>query len=85
MVIKKEDKLRVYWSKKESDLMIYHPMGRNTSADGWYLNKFFNSEFIEEMKRRGYDLSSVKFEISPDLTNERFDIIAKKYSEKENE
>lgn len=78
--IKKEDKFRVYWDKKENDIMFYHPAGRNTGADGWYYHSYvFTSEFLEEMKRRGYDITTIKFEITPDINNERFENLKLKY------
>lgn len=82
MKIEQKDKLTVYWSKKENDLMLHHPLGRQTSADAWYLSEFFNQKLIAEMKRRGYDITTIKFEISPLFpTNrpEKFETLNQKY------
>ncbi len=73
MKIKQKDKLRVYWSKKEHDLILYRPLGVQTSADAWFLSGFFNQELIDEMKRRGYDITTLKFEISPQFPTNRPD------------
>jgi hypothetical protein len=31
--MKAEDKLRLYWGKRDDDLMVYHPPGKGTRAD----------------------------------------------------
>lgn len=70
--MKARDKLRATWSKREKDVMLHFPMGAQTKSDGHYLAGVFNKEFIDEMERRGYDISTMKFEISPQAGNERF-------------
>lgn len=71
--MKKEDKLRVYWNKKEKDLEFWYPYGINSKQDGAYLCfEVFNKKFIEEIEKRGYDITSLKFEICPKLPNETY-------------
>ncbi len=70
--MKQEDKLRAYWSKGERDIMLHWPGGESTRADGHYLSGLFDKEFTEEMKRRGYDLRTLKFSIEPMAGNQRF-------------
>lgn len=65
--MKKTAKLRVDWSKKEGDLILHYPIGRFTKNDAHYLSRFFNNEFIKEMTDRGYDITTLKFEVSPKL------------------
>lgn len=70
--MKKADKLRAYWSKREADVMLFHPLGCATKCDAHYLSGLFNAEFQKEMESRGYDMATFKFEISPKIGNERF-------------
>lgn len=51
--------LRAYWSKREHDLMIDYP----TSPDGWFLHGILSKEFTEELKSRGYDITTLRFSI----------------------
>lgn len=69
----KQNKLRARWSKKEKDLLVTYPLGRGTSCDMGYLFGIFNKEFIKEMKDRGYDIMSLRFEIAVDPKGERFE------------
>ena len=52
-----------------------------TQADAHYLfDKVFTKEFVKEMTDRGYDVTTMKFEISPKLPNyERFNGLSEKY------
>lgn len=81
--VAKEHKLRVYWSDKEKDLMIHWPLGTQTKCDGHLtygvfcaqrrsVQNTFDPSFVEELKRRGYDISTLKFEISPVEGDRRF-------------
>jgi len=81
--VAKEHKLRVYWSEKERDLMIHWPLGAQTNADGhlaygvfcnprYSVMDKFDPSFIEELKSRGYDITTLKFEISPAKGDQRF-------------
>lgn len=86
MRLKKKDKLTAYWDKKENCIGAYHPLGFMTQTDAHYLfDKVFTKEFVKEMTDRGYDVTTMKFEISPKLPNyERFNGLSEKYYGKEN-
>ena len=71
-MMRAKDKLRAYWSRRENDLMLYHPLGMQTVTDAHYLSNMFNKEFTEQLKRRGYDLKTLKFSIEPLAGNDRF-------------
>lgn len=78
MRIEKKDKLTAKWAyDKEQgcyDLTVYYPIGRMTVADANYLlGKVFTTEFQEEMQRRGYDITTIKFEIAPKFPTPRPD------------
>lgn len=70
-----------YWDKKENCIGAYHPLGFMTQTDAHYLfDKVFTKEFVKEMTDRGYDVTTMKFEISPKLPNyERFNGLSEKY------
>jgi hypothetical protein len=71
--------LKVKWSKKENDLMITYPRrcdgalihylfsdilrwaGIEGKDKGWLNYETFN--FLKELKERGYDLTTLKFEV----------------------
>lgn len=86
MMLKKKEKLTAYWDKKENCIGAYHPPGFMTQTDAHYLfDKVFTKEFVKEMTDRGYDVTTMKFEISPKLPNyERFNGLSEKYYGKEN-
>lgn len=81
MRLKKKEKLTAYWDKKENCIGAYHPLGFMTQTDAHYLfDKVFTKEFVKEMTDRGYDMRTMKFEISPKLPNyERFNGLSEKY------
>ena len=85
MRLKKKEKLTAYWDKKENCIGAYHPLGFMTQTDAHYLfDNVFTKEFVKEMTDRGYDVTTMKFEISPKLPNyERFNGLSKKYCRKE--
>lgn len=85
MRLKKKEKLTAYWDKKENCIGAYHPLGFMTKTDAHYLfDNVFTKEFVKEMTDRGYDVTTMKFEISPKLPNyERFNDLSKKYYGKE--
>lgn len=85
MSLKKKEKLTAYWDKKENCIGAYHPLGFMTQTDAYYLfDNVFTKEFVKEMTDRGYDVTTMKFEISPKLPNyERFNGLSKKYCRKE--
>lgn len=70
--MKAEDKLRATWSKREHDVMLHYPLGRSTTSDGHWLSGIFGREFTQELERRGYDVSTMKFSVEPQKGNERF-------------
>lgn len=70
--MKSKDKLRAYWSKKEADVMLHHPRGQATRCDAHWLAGLFNDSFIEQIKSRGYDPETIKFEVCPQKGNDRF-------------
>lgn len=86
--IKKKDKLTAcYKFDKESntyDIVVNFPLGILTNSDANYLlGRVFTREFRDEMERRGYDITSFKFEISPKIPTNRidkFETLNKKYS-----
>lgn len=71
--------LKVRWSKKENDLLITYPRrsdgalmnylfgdilrwaGIDGKDKGWLNYETFN--FLKELKERGYDLTTLKFEV----------------------
>lgn len=85
MSLEKKEKLTAYWDKKENCIGAYHPLGFMTQTDAHYLfDNVFTKEFVKEMTDRGYDVTTMKFEISPKLPNyERFNGLSKKYCRKE--
>lgn len=70
--MKTTDKLRAWWSRKDGDVMLYHPLGSQTKTDAGWLSGIINKAFTEELDRRGYDLSTLRFSIEPKKGNERF-------------
>ena len=66
-------KLRARWSKKENDILYSYPR----RPDGHYLYHIFDKKnkrgtfgydlpplsFLEDLEARGYDLTTLKFEI----------------------
>lgn len=87
--ISEKDKLRVYYDhddedKYNYDLVVSLPMMKLGSCDGgWIFSKVFTNEVKEEFERRGWDITTLKFSISPKLVNptrpERFETLLKKY------
>lgn len=68
----KQNKLRARWNKFEKDVYVTYPLGIQTSCDMAYLFGVFNKQFVDEMKARGYDITTLKFEITVDENDERF-------------
>jgi len=60
--MKANEKLRAYWSKRENDIMLYWPSHK---SDGHWLSGIFNDDFRKQMEKRGFDITTMKFEISP--------------------
>jgi len=75
MPIHKKPHLRLKWSKRENDVMIDYPR----SCDGHYVHYMLGckrydhdpitktrkeeNSFFEELDKRGYDLTTIKFSI----------------------
>lgn len=76
-----KDKLTAKWSKKENDLLVNYPMGIGTRSDmAYFFFDILNRDKCVELEKRGYDLSTLKFEISPKLPNrEKFPFLTVKY------
>ena len=70
--MKTKDKFRVNWSKRERDLMIHYPLGSQTKCDGHWISGVFDKEFTDELEKRGYDVTTLKFSIEPQKGNDRF-------------
>lgn len=66
------EKLRANWSRREHDVMLHFPVGFSTKTDAHYLSGVFGKEFIAEMTARGYDMTTMRFEISPRRGNPKF-------------
>jgi hypothetical protein len=67
------NKLKVKWSKQEKDIKCWYPLGIGTKSDMHYLfGEIFTLEFIKEIQNRGYDITTLKFEITVDSKGERF-------------
>jgi hypothetical protein len=85
--VEKKDKLTACWKYDREqgcyDLIVNYPLGSQTNTDANYLfNNVFTQEFIKEIQRRGYDISTIKFEISPKFPTSRpdkFETLNKKY------
>lgn len=70
--------LKAYWSKRENDLMFYHP---DRKANGHLLHNVlcaprpyldfsngrrdiaFDKSFVEELEERGYDVKTLRFSV----------------------
>ena len=61
-----QSKLRATWSKREQDVMIHFPR----KCDGHYLSGVFDKQFIQEMRQRGYDLTTLRFSIERNQAGE---------------
>ena len=63
-------KLKMKWDKKAKDFIVIHPNKRDGNFLFWMFtrkrvsstNKIVDS-FLDELDKRGYDLSTLKFEI----------------------
>ena len=63
-----EPRIRVWWSKKERDLMVTCDPGTETSAGRVILN-VFSEDVLIELDRRGYDTTTIRFQIRKKLPN----------------
>lgn len=88
--VKEKDKFRIHYGyDKETncfDLIADWPSMKNGFCDAGYLfSHVFTSEVLEELKQRGWDISTLKFSIEPKLVEptrpERFQKLLEKYEE----
>ena len=71
-VVRPSDCLRAYWSKRERDLMLFHPLGQATSCDAHWLSGVFGKQFTDELSSRGYDVTTLRFSVEPKRGEQRF-------------
>lgn len=56
--------LRVRWSKRENDWMIYQPNGPDGHLMGDFLGGHLSfDEFVKELDGRGYDTTTLRFTV----------------------
>lgn len=89
MKINEKDKLRLYFgrdpeNKEVFDYIVDWPTMQMGKADAAYLlDRVFTKDVRDELARRGYDLTTIKFSIAPKLENptrpERFQKLIEKY------
>jgi hypothetical protein len=68
----KQNKLKAYWNKKEKDIYFRYPLGIGTKCDAHFLSGVFNENFLNELRDRGYDISTLKFEILVDKNSNKY-------------
>ena len=61
--MKQRQKLRAYWSRRERDLTLSHPLGPTSRADAQWLYCILNKSFISELERRGYNPATIRFSV----------------------
>ena len=66
------DKLRATYSKKESDVILHYPLGFHTKRDAHWLSSVFGEEFTDELDKRGYDVTTMRFSVEPKAGNKDF-------------
>lgn len=60
--MKHKSTTKLKWSKKENDYIIN--WGKDFQSNIGFINDYIlDKEFLEELRKRGYDLESMKFEI----------------------
>lgn len=62
-IVRKQHRLAVRWDRKEQDTLAEVSPRFSGGDMSWILWKMFNSENLQELKDRGYDLSSMRFRI----------------------
>ena len=71
--IRTDDKLSVCWNDEDQDLDCFYPAGVQTMSDANYmLSNILDAAKCKELENRGYDLSTLKFEITPKKGDKRF-------------
>ena len=68
-----DDKLSVCWNDEDQDIECFYPAGVQTMSDANYmLSNILDTAKCKELENRGYDLSTLKFEITPKKGDKRF-------------
>lgn len=57
-----EPRIRIYWSKREEDLMVNWDPGTSKQT-AKYLLYLFGPSVLAELDRRGYDTTTIRFQI----------------------
>lgn len=60
---KLQPRIRIYWSKREQDLMGYADKGASKSTIRYLFGYAFPKEVLKELDERGYDVSTLRFQI----------------------
>lgn len=58
-----EPRIRVYWGKKENDLMVAWDEGASRQTSKYLISQVFPKEVLQELDRRGYDTTTIRFQI----------------------
>lgn len=87
--VKEKDKLRFFYGRDKEDkgthdfIVDYPPMLMGSADASYLFTSVFTKEVRDELARRGYDLTTIKFSIAPKLENptrpERFQKLIEKY------
>lgn len=67
-------KLSAKWSKREKDIVVSWPDGKSTKSDARLLAGIIDDHMLSELDRRGYDIRTLKFEITAKSDHERFGV-----------
>lgn len=68
-----ENLLHVRWNEEDEELEFFYPQGKGTMNDAKFLlNGIFKTSNCNELKKRGYALSTLKFSIAPRKGNKKF-------------
>ena len=71
--IKTDDTLSVCWNDEDQDIECFYPAGVQTMSDANYmLSNILDTAKCKELENRGYNLSTLKFEIAPKKGDKRF-------------
>ena len=57
-----EPRIRLYWSKRENDLMANWDPG-TSGATARYLMGVLSADVLKELDKRGYDTKTLRFQI----------------------
>lgn len=67
-----QDKLRATWCKKEGTMLFHYPLGCQTKCDAGFLSGHLTDQLANELEKRGYDKTTIKFSIEPKKGNPDF-------------